>query len=101
MLTQSRKGAKECKAWRSRKTTPPPIRFRNTYLPGAIDCHSGTYVEYRNTLLQGDPRHRPDLIPWRTEDIHVAGLQPGQFVDLPRGCAATYFPEGECAGAYR
>jgi len=55
MLTQSRKGAKECKAWRSRKTTPPPIRFRNTYFPGAIDCHSGTYVEYRNTLFQGLP----------------------------------------------
>jgi len=36
MLTQSRKGAKECKAWRSRKTTPPPIRFRNTYFPGAV-----------------------------------------------------------------
>ena len=81
MLTQSRKGMKECKAWRSRKTTPPPIRFRNIYLPGAIDCHSGTYVEYRNTLLQGlacfepvpgaplvprftvSPARRPPLIP--------------------------------------
>jgi anaerobic selenocysteine-containing dehydrogenase len=88
----------------------------NTTIYGDDDRYRGIRGERRVVLLHPDEIARAGLEPgqavvltshWRGETRSLAGFRVRPF-DLPRGCAATYFPEanalvpvGACAARSR